>query len=246
MYNFAPENDINTNKAMKKIFTLSILALMPLLAMADDQKGTCGDNLTWTYTESTKTLTIEGTGKMYDYSMEAPWNTHSTSIQTIEIGDGVTSIGQGAFVLCYSMTSVSIPNSVTKIGEGAFTACGALTSITIPANVSAIDGEAFLGCIFLTDIKVEATTPPALQSNVFSNISDDAKIHVPAGTEDAYKTSWSAYADMIVGPDTGINDIDGNQRKSADKAGAIKNVKNGQLFIKTPDGKYTISGARSE
>lgn len=130
MYNFAPENDINTNKAMKKIFTLSILALIPLLAMADDQKGTCGDNLTWTYTESTKTLTIEGTGKMYDYSMEAPWNTHSTSIQTIEIGDGVTSIGQGAFVLCYSMTSVSIPNSVTKIGEGAFTACGALTSIS--------------------------------------------------------------------------------------------------------------------
>lgn len=164
----------------------------------------------------------------------------------VKIGDGVTSIGQGAFVLCYSMTSVSIPNSVTKIGEGAFTACGAMTSVTIPANVSAIDGEAFLGCIFLTDIKVEATTPPALQSNVFSNISDDAKIHVPAGTEDAYKTNWSAYADMIVGPDTGINDIDGNQRKSADKAGAIKYVKNGQLFIKTPDGKYTISGARSE
>jgi hypothetical protein len=51
---------------------------------------------------------------------------------------------------------------------------------------------------------------------------------------------------MIVGPDTGVNDIDGNQRKSADKAGAIKYVKNGQLFIKTPDGKYTISGARSE
>ena len=231
---------------MKKIFTLSILALMPLLAMADDQKGTCGDNLTWTYTESTKTLTIEGTGKMYDYSMEAPWNTHSTSIQTIEIGDGVTSIGQGAFVLCYSMTSVSIPNSVTKIGEGAFTACGALTSITIPANVSAIDGEAFLGCIYLADIKVEATTPPALQSNVFSNISEDAKIHVPAGTEDAYKTSWSAYADMIVSSDTGIDNAAEVQRKNSNQAGAVKYMKNGKLFIETNNGKYTVAGAATE
>lgn len=230
---------------MKKIFTLSILALMPLLAMADDQ-GTCGENITWTYTESTKTLTIEGTGAMTDYTMEAPWHTHSSSIQTVEIGDGVTHIGQGTFLLCTSLTSVSIPNSVTSIGEGAFSACQVLTSITIPASVTAIDDDVFMGCVALTAINVMATTPPKLGNTVFYVISDDAKIYVPAGTEDDYKTKWSIYADMIVGDDTctGIDNLYGNQRKNANKAGAIKYAKNGQLLIKSANGNYTVAGAR--
>ena len=53
--------------------------------------GTCGDNLTWTLDDNS-TLTISGTGKMYDYS-EAPWYTYSSSITTAIIEDGVTSIG---------------------------------------------------------------------------------------------------------------------------------------------------------
>ena len=46
---------------------LSAMMMLPQTALADDG-GTCGDNLTWTYAESTKTLTIEGTGTMRDYS----------------------------------------------------------------------------------------------------------------------------------------------------------------------------------
>ena len=231
---------------MKKIFTLSILALMPLLAMADDQ-GTCGENLTWTYTESTKTLTVEGTGVMDDYTMEAPWHNYASSIQTVEIGDGVTHIGMGAFLLFTSLTSVSIPNSVTSIGEGAFTACQVLTSITIPASVTEIDDDVFMGCVALTTINVEATTPPKIGNTVFYVISDDAKIYVPAGTVDAYKKKWIVYADIIVEADTvGISSVNVNQYKKLNQAGTIKYVKNGQLFIKTPDGKYTVAGERRE
>ena len=38
----------------------------------------------------------------------------------VDIPDGVTSIGKGAFFWCESLESISIPNSVTSIGWYAF------------------------------------------------------------------------------------------------------------------------------
>ena len=43
-----------------------MMALLPMVASADDS-GTCGTNVTWSWVESTKTLTISGTGAMDDY-----------------------------------------------------------------------------------------------------------------------------------------------------------------------------------
>ena len=44
-------------------------------------------------------------------------------VTSIEIPDGVTSIGKYAFYNCSSLTSITIPNSVTSIGSGAFLGC---------------------------------------------------------------------------------------------------------------------------
>ena len=45
------------------------LCLLPLTAKADNEvtSGTCGDNLTWSFDPATGTLTIDGSGAMYDY-----------------------------------------------------------------------------------------------------------------------------------------------------------------------------------
>lgn len=55
--------------------------------------GTCGENLTWTLDEA-GVLTISGTGEMtnYAYSSYAPWVKHNSSIETIVIENGVTTI----------------------------------------------------------------------------------------------------------------------------------------------------------
>ena len=108
--------------------------------------GECGDNLTWTLDDQ-GTLTISGTGKMKDYDWgKAPWFDSRDSIQRVEIGSGVTSIGSYAFQDCSSLTGITIPESVTSIGYDAFYYCSSLTSITIPESVTSIGQEAFSGC----------------------------------------------------------------------------------------------------
>ncbi len=141
---------------MKKMFLLFAIMLSSLTAKADGS-GKCGDNLTWTYTESTKTLTIGGTGVMYDYSPSTSswpgWNDNK-NIEKILIGSGVTSIGNFAFYNLKKATYAEIANTVTLIGESAFERCSGLTSITIPNGVASIEKSAFNNCTGLTSIVI--------------------------------------------------------------------------------------------
>ena len=122
--------------------------------------GSCGTNATWAMIDTDnngtyETLTISGTGAMYNYSgNNAPWNSYKANITTVVIGNGVTSIGNYAFYDCRKLASVTIPASVTSIGESAFYDCTGLTSIEIPASVTRIRLGAFAGCTSLASISV--------------------------------------------------------------------------------------------
>ena len=74
------------------------------------------------------------------------------SVQKVEIGDGVTSIGNSAFRSCYSLTSVTIPDGVTSIGSSAFAGNYSLTSVTIPDSVTSISISSFQYCYSLTSV----------------------------------------------------------------------------------------------
>jgi hypothetical protein len=86
-----------------------------------DDKGTCGENLTWTYVEATKTLTISGSGSMTNYntSSDYPWHNYRASISKVVLENGVISIGSYAFADCTSLSSITIPNSVANVGWNA-------------------------------------------------------------------------------------------------------------------------------
>ena len=64
-------------------------------------------------------------------------------ITSIEIPEGVTSIGIGAFLYCEKLTTISIPEGVTTIGVEAFDGCTSLTAVTIPSSVTEIGDHAF-------------------------------------------------------------------------------------------------------
>ena len=76
------------------------------------------------------------------------------SLTSINIPNSVTTIGNYAFCGCTSLTSINIPNSVTTIGNSAFWNCNSLTSINIPNNVTTIGEKAFCGCNSLTSINI--------------------------------------------------------------------------------------------
>ena len=154
---------------------------------AGQLSGTCGDNLTWTFTTADSTLTISGTGDMYDYSYDyssdRPWYNFRQGIKNISIQDGVESIGSYAFYSCSSLTKVTIGNSVESIGDYAFDYCSALAEIT-----------------------VLPTVPPTITANTFSNINPQVKVSIPEGSKDAYMAdeNWKQLLDLSAGELSGI------------------------------------------
>lgn len=119
-----------------------------------DESGTCGNNATWTYSEKTQTLTISGSGRMYNYDWECSPFFNRSDINKVVIESGISSIGNFAFQNCNNVSFISIPNSVTRIGIYAFYNCSGLTSITIPNSVTNIELYAFYGCSGLASITI--------------------------------------------------------------------------------------------
>ena len=106
-----------------------------------------------------------------------------SSLVSVTIGNGVTSIESQTFIDCSSLTAFygkfastdnrclivdgrltsfapaglteyTIPDSVTSIGNSAFSGCSSLTSVTIPESVTSIGDSAFWGCKILTSVTI--------------------------------------------------------------------------------------------
>jgi len=71
------------------------------------------------------------------------WGMFSGSIylQTVIIPEGVTEIGNDAFMGCRALTSVTLPSTIERIGSRAFSGLSALTTIVIPDTVENISFE---------------------------------------------------------------------------------------------------------
>ena len=72
------------------------------------------------------------------------------NLTTVELGNGVTSVGDNAFSKCTALTSVNIGDGVTSIGKNAFNGCTALTNANIGSG--AIGESAFNGCTSLANV----------------------------------------------------------------------------------------------
>lgn len=111
----------------------------------------CGDNLVWSF-NSSGTLTIAGTGDMWDFQAgSAPWHESAGSVRSLRILSGVTGIGNYAFYGCTGLVGeVTIPEGVTRIGDGAFFYCNdsgtSDLSILLPESLLTIGRDAFHAC----------------------------------------------------------------------------------------------------
>ena len=138
---------------MKKLFLLLILLLCTSMAWAHDVEV---DGIYYNLNQTNKTAAVTFKGSSYDsYDYEY---TGKVVIPENFIYDGitysVTSLGEGCFSECTSLTSITIPNSVTSLGKNCFLYCTGLTSITIPNSVTSLGDYCFRGCTGLTSINI--------------------------------------------------------------------------------------------
>ena len=98
------------------------------------------------------------------------------------------------------LTTVKLPQGVTGIGDIAFIRCTNLTSVVLPDGLTSIGGGAFSDCFALSTVTCLATMPPGLGGGVFSGYNVLTAIQVPAASVDDYKAAqyWNYYADKIV------------------------------------------------
>ena len=159
-----------------------------------NHSGTEG-SLSWEL-NSNGVLTITGSGAMPDYDLNDArpgWYDYRDQIYSVEIGEGVTSIGDNAFrgietaytnlnsvTISTTVTSVgayafyktglvgvAFPSSVKTIGASAFYVCPNLTSIDFGSGVETIGDNAFYGCTSLKFVDVPSTVR-SVGSGVFA------------------------------------------------------------------------------
>lgn len=118
--------------------TTGVVKAVEVTTTAPSQKieGRCGDNAIYSYDKATRTLTISGTGAMWNGTNYSKLGT----VDKIVIGNGITVIGEDAFAQFNGVGSAEISDTVTTIKSNAF---HYLDSITIPKTVRTVETDAF-------------------------------------------------------------------------------------------------------
>ena len=101
--------------------------------------GVEGADVSWTYDETSTTITISGEGGTRDFGGEGvvdPWSSVRANIKSVIVEKGVTGLGAGIFAGCTALTSIKIENAaqVLTLGEGAIPANGGL-KVDVPGNL---------------------------------------------------------------------------------------------------------------
>ena len=115
----------------------------------------------------------------YVVSTGAPWSEEERNLTSIQIGDGVTSIGNLAFRSCINVESITIPFGVTNIGSCAFEQCTKLERITIPPGVTSIGSGAFFHCINLTRVTIPSGTE-TIEDQAFFRCDGLTRVDLPS------------------------------------------------------------------
>ena len=155
------------------------------IPFTDKVTGTC-DNLVWVY--ENQALTISGNGDIPDFDYlenEAPWKNYAYVTKKVIIKEGVTSIGEAAFLGFTNLSEVDIANSVTSIGILSFGNCHSLSGFRIPDSLETLSPQAFAVCLTLEEFTVEKNPYFSVHDGVLFNKEATVLVAYPAGKSDS-------------------------------------------------------------
>lgn len=116
------------------------------VATSGNYGANMGDNITWNFDGSTGTLTLSGSGEMYNLSPGegAEWHAYYDKVKRIVINKGISSIGTNAFYGLDQAESIDIPDSVKTIYPGALQGCDGIRELHLPNSLTGIGDDALL------------------------------------------------------------------------------------------------------
>ena len=80
----------------------------------------------------------------------------ATKLYSIQMNEGLTTIGNNVFYECTDLTSVYIPTSLKEIPKGTFEKCTSLPAVALSAGIEHIGEAAFRGCTALQSVKSQS------------------------------------------------------------------------------------------
>lgn len=192
-------------KPIKKIsvalaFVILLLSAMAMSTFAGNADGTCGQNAKWHYDAKTQTLTISGTGSIYNYdkgTVPRYFADCDNIIKNVVIKEGITGIGNYAFALNgETIEKVALPKSLKTIGEGAFGSTS-IKKITIPSGVTTIGEYAFLNCDKLASVTIPDSVK-TLGAGAFYYCTNLSSVKIGNGVTKIYADTFSGCESLTV------------------------------------------------
>ena len=197
-----PEENVNTTSEDTNSIAVETPEDVPEQGAA--ASGTYGENITWTFDNSTGTLTFSGSGDMADTPAGeyTPWEKNfRTEVKHIIINEGITNIGMNAFYAIDQAEDISIPQSVTVIKRGALQGCESIEEVHLPNKLTNIGTDAFLFMDSCKGFYIDApgtayhTEDGVLFGNktliTYPQGSERISYHVPYGTEEIRALSFA-------------------------------------------------------
>ncbi len=114
--------------------------------------------------------------------------------KSLTIPGNVTEIGASAFKYA-RFEQVAIPDAVKNIYRETFDHCVNLKSINLGNGVIQIWDDAFRDIANNAEIHIDAVTPPKISNYAFSS-GYTAKVFVPYGTSEDYRSKWSVFSNL--------------------------------------------------
>lgn len=122
-------------------------------------------------------------------------NGYGLGCKSLTIPGNVTEIGAGAFKYA-KFEQVAIPDAVKNIYIETFNHCVNLKNINLGNGVIEIWDDAFSDIADNAEIHIDAVTPPKISKYVFSSNGYKAKVFVPYGTSEDYRSKWKVFSNL--------------------------------------------------
>ncbi|MCQ2523385.1 MAG: leucine-rich repeat domain-containing protein [Lachnospiraceae bacterium] len=188
--------------------------------------GSAGASISWTLYDSGE-IKFVGSGDMYDY-LDAEtketdgmqdWYKYRNAVSKITIGEGITSIGDGAF-FGFNETEIIWPTaSLTEIGISSFANNTRLGKIVLPSSVTQINAKAFSNCKAAKVIEIKGSVD-TIGEEAFTEMTDTV-ITIAPGCRILRSKSFYGSAKRIEFPST-VTAIASNCMNTSNKWQLIK------------------------